>query len=235
VAGTPEPPRRSSSSWGDPLLRQTCGAGAWRAVAAQLSVSTTGRGGTSFFRQGEDGRGRCISSCAARRVLAAPTRPAGRPGHGPAFVGELALLIGRARAPPAGGDRTRGCGPPPGPTRHPVERESGDPPPRRSACPGSWAALVPPNRQLVARPPPASPPVRARAWPTWRRRCRPGAGAAQVGILELPGARPSGRCRTGSSGLCGRARSEGLTAMAGKDVEGIALPPSSRPGGGERA
>ena len=195
-------------------------AGALEAVAAQLQPEHHRRGDV-VFHQGEPGESMYLVMSGQVEVLAgADQAPLAALGPG-SFVGELALLLGEPRSATLRvvadtwlwalrrADLEVLL------SEHPVigvelSRELG----RR---------LVATNRQLVAPPTTRFTAVFGPGVADLAAAVQARAGTARVGVLELPGAPAVGALPDGVVRLL-RARldADGLAAMAGHDVEGIA-------------
>jgi 1-acyl-sn-glycerol-3-phosphate acyltransferase len=195
-------------------------AGALEAVAGQLQPEHHKRGDV-VFHQGEPGEAMYLVVSGQVEVLAgADQAPLAALGPG-SFVGELALLLGEPRSATlrvvadtmllalrrADLDRLL--------TEHPVigvelSRELG----RR---------LVATNRQLVAPPTTRFTAVFGPGVAELAAAVQARAGAARIGVLELPGTITVGALPEGIVRLDRREiDAEGLAAMAGRDIDGIA-------------
>jgi 1-acyl-sn-glycerol-3-phosphate acyltransferase len=202
-----------------PFFRNLPG-GALEAVAARLQPEHHRRGDV-VFRQGDPGETMYLVVSGQVEVLAgAEQAPLAALGPG-SFVGELALLLGEPRSATLRvvtdtrlwalhrGDLDALL------AEHPVigvelSRELG----RR---------LVVTNRQLVAPPVTRFTTVFGPATADLAAAVQARAGAARVGVLELPGAPAAGPLPDGVVRLeAGRLDAEGLAGMAGRDVDGIA-------------
>jgi NTE family protein len=195
-------------------------AGALEAVAGRLQPEHHKRGDV-VFHQGDPGETMYLVVSGQVEVLAgADQSPLASLGPG-SFVGELALLLGEPRSATlrvladtwlwalrrADLDSLL--------TEHPVigvelSRELG----RR---------LVATNRQLVAPPTTRFTAVFGVGVAELASAVRTRAGTARVGVLELPGAAPVGPLPDGVVGVeRRRLDADGLAAMAGHDIDGIA-------------